>query len=51
MYPPKCPNCNSCLRATWVMPKRYWYCDLCLKWYDQEGSTKVLIEVPDPNKK
>lgn len=30
----KCPVCLSCLDATWIGPKRFFFCDFCLIYYD-----------------
>lgn len=30
----KCPECMSCITATWIGPKRYFFCDFCLVYYD-----------------
>lgn len=30
----KCKICNGCLESVWILPKRFFYCDFCEKYFD-----------------
>jgi hypothetical protein len=41
---PKCTHCNSCMPPVWINNARYFYCDLCLKYYSCD-LTGILKEM------
>lgn len=43
----KCPECNGCMSAQWIMPNRYYFCEFCRIYY--AGMDKDLHIVPDPH--
>lgn len=40
----KCPECKTCMAPIWIMPNRYYFCELCRVYYS--GTDNELIIVP-----
>lgn len=42
----KCPECNSCMSAIWVVADRYYFCGFCHTYYITEGKILILVQNP-----
>jgi hypothetical protein len=42
----KCPDCKLCLDYVYFMPRRFFHCFLCLKYYDIIDG-KLTVIIPD----
>jgi len=43
----KCPECNGCMVAQWILPDRFYFCEFCRVYYG--GMDTSLKIVPDPH--
>lgn len=41
----KCTVCNSCTDYVWIMPRRFFHCWLCDKYYDIIDGTMIEVDV------
>jgi hypothetical protein len=41
----KCPRCNGCVEDRWIGYNFYYYCFLCVKYYQIDLKSRKLIEV------
>jgi hypothetical protein len=42
----KCPDCKLCLDIVFILPRRFFHCFLCLKYYDIVDGNLVQV-IPD----